>query len=143
MSEPRRSYIAEVHRAVHALGLYLDARTDGAVTQPEALVLSHLAEHGPATMSALHRVFLHRRSTLTNVIDRLETRGLVKRRTANEDRRSLVVELTRAGRTQARAITRALGELRAVVERGRREPELTAHADFLHALAQAASAMTR
>jgi DNA-binding MarR family transcriptional regulator len=113
------------------------------VTQPEALILAHLAEHGPATMNMLHRAFLHRRSTLTNVIDRLETRELVKRRTADEDRRSLVVELTRAGRAQARAITRALGELRAVVERGRKEPELTAHTDFLHALAQAASGMAR
>src|SRR3984893_2661649 len=141
---PRRgNYVVELHRAVHALGLFLDARTAGAVTQAEALILAHLAEHGTSTINTLHRVFLHRRSTLTGVIDRLDAKGLVKRRAAADDRRSLAVELTRTGRTQARAIVRALDELRAKAERGRKAPDPAAHADFLHTLAETAAALAR
>jgi DNA-binding MarR family transcriptional regulator len=141
---PRRgNYVVELHRAVHALGLFLDARTAGAVTQAEALILAHLAEHGTSTINTLHRVFLHRRSTLTSVIDRLEAKGLVGRRPADDDRRSFAVELTRAGRTQARSILRALDELRGTVEPRRKNQELDAHADFLHALAEAAAALAR
>jgi DNA-binding MarR family transcriptional regulator len=138
MSE-RSPYVLELHRAVHAVGLFLDARTIGAVTQPEALILAQLAEHGTQTMNALHHAFLHRRSTLTSVVDRLEARGLVKRRPAVGDRRSLAVELTPAGRTQARAVLRALDELGAIVERGRKPGETAGHAAFLHDLAQAAA----
>jgi DNA-binding MarR family transcriptional regulator len=137
----RSAHVLELHRAVHAVGLFLDARTSSAVTQPEALILAQLAEHGTQTMNDLHHAFLHRRSTLTSVVDRLETRGFVKRRPADGDRRSLAVELTRAGGTQARAVLRALDELGAIVERGRKQGETAAHATFLNDVAQAAAAL--
>jgi len=143
MHEPRVPYVVELHRAVHAVGLFLDARTAGAVTQPEALVLVQLAEHGTSTMNALHHAFLHRRSTLTSVVDRLAARGLVTRRPVAGDRRSLAVELTRAGRAQARAVLRALDELEAIVERARQPGEAAAHAAFLHDVAEAAAELAR
>jgi len=109
------AYVAELHRAVHAVGLFLDARLGGAVSQPEALVIMHLA-HGPATINDVHRAFLHRRSTLTSVLDRLEAKALIRRSSAEDDRRSVRLELTARGSRVAEAIAREFAALRAGVE---------------------------
>jgi MarR family transcriptional regulator, organic hydroperoxide resistance regulator len=54
-----------------------------------------------------------RPSTLTGVLDRLERRGLVARRPNPADRRSVVVELTPAGRGAAERVTSAFAQLEA------------------------------
>ncbi len=113
--EPFVAYLAELHRAVHAVGLFLDARLVGEVSQPEALVIVHLAR-GPSTINDVHRAFLHRRSTLTSVLDRLESKGLVRRSAAPADRRSVRLELTARGTRAATAIANAFEELRRDVE---------------------------
>jgi len=110
------AYLAELHRAVHAVGLFLDARLDGEVSQPEALVIVHLHAGGPSTINDVHRAFLHRRSTLTSVLDRLESKGLVRRTAAAGDRRTVRLELTARGTRIADAIARAFEELRRDVE---------------------------
>ncbi|HEY6237470.1 MAG TPA: MarR family transcriptional regulator [Candidatus Elarobacter sp.] len=96
---------------MHAVGLFLDARLGGEISQPEALVIVHLAR-GPSTINAVHRAFLHRRSTLTSVLDRLESKGLVRRSSAPGDRRSVRLELTARGTRAATAIAHAFEELR-------------------------------
>jgi DNA-binding MarR family transcriptional regulator len=102
--------IPKIHRATHAIALALaDPQLD--VTQAEAHVLAHLHESGEARISELHARFGHRRSTLTSVLDRLEQRKLVERRTDPDDRRSFIVTPTRAGRTTAAAVHRALSAI--------------------------------
>jgi DNA-binding MarR family transcriptional regulator len=113
---PFLDFVAELHRAVHAVGLYLDARLGGEVSQPEALVIMQLSARGSSTINEVHRAFLHRRSTLTSVLDRLESKGLVRRRSDQNDRRSVRLELTARGTRVAEAIATAFGELRAGVE---------------------------
>ena len=73
------AYIAELHRAVHAIGLFLDTSLDGEISQAEALVIIHLSAQSSPTINELHHAFLHRRSTLTSVLDRMEGKGLIKR----------------------------------------------------------------
>nr|MDP9107049.1 MarR family transcriptional regulator [Candidatus Eremiobacteraeota bacterium] len=75
----------------------------------------HLAR-GPNTINDVHRAFLHRRSTLTSVLDRLESKGLVRRSAAPADRRSVRLELTARGTRAATAIANAFEELRRDVE---------------------------
>ena len=101
---------------MHAVGLFLDARLGGGISQPESLVIMHLHASGPSTINAVHRAFLHRRSTLTSVLDRLESKGLVRRGTAPGDRRSVRLELTPRGTRAATAIAEAFAELRRDVE---------------------------
>lgn len=101
---------------MHAVGLFLDARLGGEVSQPEALVIMHLHARGPSTIKAVHRAFLHRRSTLTSVLDRLESKGLVRRGSAPGDRRSVRLELTARGARAAAAIAEAFEQLRREVE---------------------------
>lgn len=110
-------YVEELHRAVHALGLFLDARLAGEISQPEALVIMHLSERSESTVNELHHAFLHRRSTLTGVLDRLESKGLVKRRPASSDRRTVSVALTSKGGLVAGRIAEALDQLREELER--------------------------
>ena len=104
--------IPMLHRATHRVGLFLQARLPG-VTQGEAHLLAHLHEcrGGDATVGELHRAWAHKRSTLTDMLDRLECRGLVRRAVLPTDRRSVLVRLTAAGRRQAAAVHRALSSL--------------------------------
>jgi DNA-binding MarR family transcriptional regulator len=103
--------VAALERAVHALGLHLSSP---GLTQAEAHVLARLAA-GPASLGELHRGFGHKRSTLTAVVDRLEVKGYVARAANPEDRRSVVVSLTAAGRPVARRTRQAVQEIERAV----------------------------
>jgi DNA-binding MarR family transcriptional regulator len=105
--------IQDLERAVHLVALHLD-RASLDVTQAEAHVLSQLAK-GPATVGELHEEFGHKRSTLTNVLDRLEERGYVERTVNPNDRRSIVVTTTRAGAAAARRVRKVLDGLERTV----------------------------
>lgn len=103
--------IPRLHRATHAIALALASDPKLDVTQAEAHILAHLHETGEARISELHARFGHRRSTLTSVLDRLERRKLIDRRTDPENRRSFIVAPTRAGRTTAAAVHRTLSAI--------------------------------
>ena len=69
------------------------------LSAPEGHLLSYVRRYGPSPMGELTRVFGHRKSTLTSMVDRLCERGLMARQVNPEDRRSFVVSTTaRAGR---------------------------------------------
>jgi DNA-binding MarR family transcriptional regulator len=135
----RLSLVPPVHRATHRIGLLLAAtRPALGLSQGEAHLLAELHEVGPCTVGALHRAFAHRKSTLTGILDRMEERGLVKRRLRAEDRRSFSVELTAKGRTAAaRAHARLLG-LEAAVRRRVSTSDLAGFAAVVDALAKEA-----
>jgi DNA-binding MarR family transcriptional regulator len=102
--------IAELERAVHLIAAHIErAAADLGVTQAEAHVLAQLHRHGPQTVGELQHGFGHKRSTLTNVLDRLDLRGLIERRLNPHDRRSFIVALTREG-------ARAAGHVTLVIE---------------------------
>lgn len=139
----RLALIPALHRATHRVGLYLQARVPG-VTQPEAHLLAHLYEGGGAcSVAELHRAWAHRRSTLTDILDRLEARGLARRSVLPADRRSVLVRLTAAGRRSAAAVH---GELAALERTVLTQVPKVATGGFMtivEALADAASAGRR
>ena len=103
---------ATFERAAHLISAYLESAVgELGLTQGEAHVLAQVARRGPTAIGALHREFGHKRSTLTNIIDRLEQRGLVRRAVNPDDRRSFLVHLTAAGRQTATRVTGALDKL--------------------------------
>lgn len=111
--------IATFERATHLIARYLERSLSGmAVTQAEAHVLAQLHRGGSTSIGDLHREFGHKRSTLTSVIDRLESRGFVRREVNPSDRRSFVVHLTRSGAAAARRVNAALASLAAEVAAG-------------------------
>jgi DNA-binding MarR family transcriptional regulator len=108
--------VAAIERTTHLIALHLDRELGGlGLTQAEAHVLAELARDGPASPGDLHRRFGHKRSTLTSVLDRLEARGHVSRATDPHDRRSVVITLTRPGRTAADRVVRAVAALEQAV----------------------------
>jgi DNA-binding MarR family transcriptional regulator len=112
----RLELIFSIHRATHRIGLYIQRHAPD-LTQAEAHILCHLHEFGDSPVSALHRAFAHKRSTLTSVLDRLEARGLVTRESSPKDRRSFVIKLTSSGKKKAARIHRQLESLEAQVLR--------------------------
>jgi DNA-binding MarR family transcriptional regulator len=125
---------ATIERATHELAVHLERTLSGlGVTQAEAHVLAHLAGNGPTPIGELHREFGHKRSTLTNVLDRLEDRGFVRRQVNRADRRSFVIHLTASGTRAGGRVTDALDELERAVRASDSERDLRG----LEAVAQA------
>lgn len=94
----RLAFVPGLHRATHRVGLFLRSRVPE-VSQAEAHLLTHLHEcGGEATVADLHRAWAHKRSTLTDILDRLESRGLARRTVLPQDRRSVLIVLTARGR---------------------------------------------
>ena len=69
-----------------------------ALTLTQLGVLEAVLHLGPLTHRELGRKLLTSPANLTDVVDKLEKRGLVARVRAEQDRRQVRVELTQAGR---------------------------------------------
>ena len=67
------------------------------LTYPQYLVLCTLGEGGPMTVGAIATRLDLESSTVTPLIKRLETAGLVERRRGTEDERKVEVTMTSAG----------------------------------------------
>jgi DNA-binding MarR family transcriptional regulator len=125
--------IFDLHRAVHTVGLALDAIPNARVTQAEAFILAYLHGRRKVSMGELHRAFGHRRSTLTAVVARLVERGLASRAANAHDRRSIVVNLSPSGAALAHRLYRTLAKLQDAAFRDMAEGDL---ATFKRVLAQ-------
>jgi DNA-binding MarR family transcriptional regulator len=103
---------SSLERGSHLIGGYLDSTVgELGLTQGEAHVLSQIGGRSSVSISVLHHEFGHKRSTLTNILDRLETRGLVRREMNRTDRRSILVRLTPSGKRTAGRVNDALDRL--------------------------------
>ena len=80
------------------------------VSAAGGLVLGILRDRGPMSPSELGERLIVTRATVTGLLDSLEQPGFVRRSANPTDRRSLVVEITPAGRA-------VLQELRTIVHR--------------------------
>lgn len=99
--------IPSIQHATHRIGRHLASVLSAVgVDQAEAHVLSALVG-GPMSIGALVEAVGVKRSTLTNILDRLERRGLVRREINPRDRRSFVVRPTRGGERAARKVAAA------------------------------------
>jgi DNA-binding MarR family transcriptional regulator len=84
------------------------------LTHPQYLVMLALWEHGSVSVRELSHLLQLDPGTLSPLLKRLESAGLVRRERNPNDERALAVELTREGRALRR---RALKVPPAVVER--------------------------
>ena len=81
----------------------ISAYIEGSVTAQglgltDFMVLEILLHKGPLTISAIGEKVLLASASMTSAIDRLEKRGLVRRKSCDSDRRIRLVELTDCGR---------------------------------------------
>lgn len=136
-----REFLSPIHKASRRIGLHLQPRmADLGLSNAEAHLLSYLRGYGPAAVGDLQRVFGHRPSTLTGLLDRLEARKLVHRRLDPGDRRSFVVRLTARGERTAGRVDGELRTLETTIRRGVRAVDLQGFRNVLDAIGRATEA---
>lgn len=87
-----------LHAASRAFGgVYRDALKDLGLTYPQYLVMLVLWEHGPQPVKVIGERLRLDSGTLSPLLKRLETAGLVTRERSAEDERSVTVRLTEQG----------------------------------------------
>lgn len=67
------------------------------VTVPQLICLREVYEYGPISIGALTKIVFLNNSTVTRIVDQLETKELVRRNRISKDRRQIHVEITDAG----------------------------------------------
>ncbi len=94
-----RSITRSLRRIIRAVGLYsreLLRRRN--LTTSQLATLRQLGRHGALSAGELARGISVSQATITGIVDRLESRGLVTRSRDAEDRRRVVIDLAAAGR---------------------------------------------
>ena len=122
---------ALIVRGVLRLGRRLRSERVGAVSLSALGMLSTLHRAGPMPAARLAQAERLQPQSLSRLIAQLEREGLIKRRPGEKDRRTLILEITAAGRqilSRDMAARRAWleGAMRRVLVPGERE--LLAHA---------------
>ena len=82
----------------------------------EALMLLHFSSRGSLPLGKIGERLQVHRTSVTNTIDGLERRGLVRRMPHESDRRAVLAEITPAGRKVAEGATEALNAARFATE---------------------------
>jgi DNA-binding MarR family transcriptional regulator len=96
------------HHTLHALS---GALADLNLTAAEINALANLADQGTLNVRELSAETGTRATTLTGVLDRLESRGYLTRELDPADRRSFRLPLTEAGQAAARRVQTAITDL--------------------------------
>lgn len=103
-----------LQRATHVTLEALSKRLAGLrLTPGEINVLSNLAEREELQVSELSRQVGTPLTTMTSMLNRLERRDLITRRTPEANRRTVMIGLTAEGRGIAAEARRAVDELEA------------------------------
>jgi DNA-binding MarR family transcriptional regulator len=113
--EPARpmAAVTSIMRAQQVLMARLnDLLRDFGLTFPryEALMLLSFTRAGALPLGKIGERLQVHRTSVTNIVDKLEADGLVRRVPHAEDRRATLAEITDAGRETARRATAALNE---------------------------------
>jgi DNA-binding MarR family transcriptional regulator len=115
------------------------------VSPAECCVIEALGEHERVRMSVLAKLVLFSPTRLTKVIDRMERARLVERHLSKQDRRSILVSLTKDGRQLVAPVARVARQRETAVSRAldpaaarKLTLELTRLVDCLASLARAA-----
>jgi MarR family transcriptional regulator, organic hydroperoxide resistance regulator len=104
--------VLALHRATHhTLRALSSALADLNLTAAEINALASLADHGALNVRELSAETGTRATTLTGVLDRLESRGYLTRELDAADRRSFRLPLTEAGRSVAGRVRAAVADL--------------------------------
>ena len=94
----------------------------------EALMLLSFTRAGALPLGKIGERLQVHRTSVTNIIDKLEADGLVRRVPHAEDRRATLAEITDAGRAAAKAATEVLNAESSASRRSRRGDLERAHA---------------
>ena len=80
------------------------------LTPPQFRVLRAIAKHGAMPLNRISQEMLVTPPNITGVVDRLESKRLVKRVANEEDRRTTIIELTPEGRRLQESVAKRYNE---------------------------------
>lgn len=111
--------ISALHRASRQGSIFIDQLVrDLGLNAAEGHFLAYVSIYGPSSVGELVRVFGYRKPTMSSMIDKLEKRGYLRRLLNDDDKRSILVELTAEGhRVSDLGRSRVQGLDAAVLER--------------------------
>ena len=105
-------FLSPLHKASRQISVYLEAHTRALGVSPaEGHLITYLRSYAPTPVGELVRVFGMKQSTLTSMLDRLESAGLLRREVNPGDRRSFLVHASGAGVELAERLNRVLETL--------------------------------
>jgi DNA-binding MarR family transcriptional regulator len=95
---PERRILRAIRRIIRSVDIYSSKlATEFGVTVPQLTCLLRVVEVGPLTLKRLAEEVDLSASTLVGIIDRLESKGLVRRERSRTDRRQVLISATEAG----------------------------------------------
>jgi DNA-binding MarR family transcriptional regulator len=134
----RFQFLSPIHKASRRIGGYLEGFCGGfGLSNPEGHLISYLRTYEPAVVGDLLRVFGMKASTATSMLNRLEAAGLIERRVPAEDRRTVVVRLTRKGRVVGGKLQAQIAALEAAIRGGVNATEIEGFQAVMDAIARA------
>jgi DNA-binding MarR family transcriptional regulator len=134
------SFLSPIHKATRQIGLHLErpCAAEG-VGAAEGHLLSYLRSYGPCPIAALLRVFGHKPSTATSMLSRLAKRGLIVREDDPEDRRVVLIRLSKRGEAAADRLRERLVALEASIRSRVTERDVEGFRSVLSAIEAATS----
>jgi DNA-binding MarR family transcriptional regulator len=108
------AFLSPLHKASRQLSVHIGRRLRELPlgnTNTDGHLLTYLARYAPVPVGDLVRVFGHKQSTFTSILDRLERRGYLRRELNPKDRRSFLIHITDQGRALAERINGQLVEI--------------------------------
>jgi DNA-binding MarR family transcriptional regulator len=134
------SFLSPIHRATRQIARHLSGPCGAeGVAAGEGHLLSYLRSYGPCPVGDLLRVFGHKPSTMTSMLNRLEAAGLVTRGESPGDRRVVLVGLTRRGAAAADRLREHLVALEAAIRANVGDREIEGFRAVLAAIEAAAA----
>ena len=137
-------FLSPIHKASRQITIYLERATvELGVSPSEGHLLSYLRSYAPCPVSELERVFGHKRSTLTSMLDRLAERDLLTRQINSSDRRSFTIELTPDGRKLAGKLRKVLEAFEQDVKEQVNDKQMTGFRAVMQAIADVTNVKVR
>ena len=129
--------VSPVHKAIRHMAIHLGSQMDKMpILQGDGHLMSYLYLYSPCPISELGRVFGHKKTTLTSILDRLEQGGLLKRSINPDDRRSFVITSTAKGKKMGKAARSIAERFDSEVCRRVKESDLQGFARVMEAIGQ-------
>lgn len=134
----RFQFLSPIHKASRSIGEHLEEFCASlGLNNPEGHLISYLRSYEPCTVGDLLRVFGLKPSTTTSMLNRLVAAGLIVRETPAEDRRRVVIRLTRKGRAVGRKLQSRIAALEAAIRAGVNGTEIEGFHAVMAAIARA------
>jgi DNA-binding MarR family transcriptional regulator len=134
----RFQFLSPIHKATRRIGDHLEGFCAAlGLGNPEGHLISYLRSYEPCTVGDLLRVFGLKPSTATSMLNRLKDAGLIERETSAEDRRHVVIRLTRRGRAVGAKIQTRIAALEAAIRGGVNGTQIEGFQAVMDAIARA------